>query len=264
MKTKTKTIIALSSIFLIVIATSLTIILIGAKNGGFNYIRLEYNPSVEFVTDTFGKVLSYRPLNENARLATIDVEIKGVKIDKAIDNVLEESLKLGFFDLESEDNVMKITTVSGLTQAIDVHVYRAVNQFLLENEILSVIIENANDMEKIKEAKELKTTVHELALIDSISKTTNIEKSSISQKMPDELIDIVMEIDQNYINDNPITDEERTDKKNRIENFEEEYNNHISKISKESKREYKEKQVELNREKQTEYELNFSSVYSGW
>lgn len=261
MKSKIYTIVSLGVIGVVVIATSLLIILNGAKNGGFNYVRLEYNPSIEFVTDTKDNIVSYKPLNDSARLVIAGLDLDNKDISEAIDEIMNESLKMGQFKLGVDDyNVIKLTSVSGLTQALDVHVYKAVNKFLKENQVQAIIVENADDMEKIGEAKELKTTVHELALIDSITSVNNVSKESISSKMPDELIDIVMYMDDEYIKNNPISDDELREKEEIKSNFSVEYESHMNSISKDTLRAYMEKRNELSKSKQRELELKFSSA----
>lgn len=263
MKTKIYTIVAIGVVVLTTIITCLVIIFIGAKNGGFNYVKLEYNPQIEFVTDKKFKVVSFRPLNDSARLAVAGLQIEGKNIDDVINNVLTESLKLGQFELDiNKHNVLKITTVSGLTQALDVHVYKTVNNFIVKNQVPTVIIENANDMEKIKEAKKLNTSVHELALIDSIVQTNNINKNSISNKMPDELIDIVMSINKHYVKTHPTTKDELKLKNEKINNFKETLNLHKLKITKKTTRSFVSNQVTLHKNTQTKYELNYSSFHN--
>ena len=84
MKSKIRTIIVFGIIGVVVIATSLIILLNGSKNGGFNYARIDYGASIEFVTDTKNTVVSYRPLNEEGRCVLAGIKVEGEKIDKVI------------------------------------------------------------------------------------------------------------------------------------------------------------------------------------
>lgn len=257
MRSKIYTIVSLSVIGLVVLATASIIILNGAKNRGFNYVRLDYNPSIEFVTDTSDKVVAYRPLNDTAKLSIAGLDLKGEEISVAINKVMDESLKMGYFDLKKEYIPIKLTAISGLTESFDIEVYRAVNDFLVDNQIMGVIVENENDMSKLQEARKLKVTVNELALIDSISESNRVPKEMLTSKMPDELIDIVRDIDEEYMMKCQTQDNELIEKDIMKKEFEQEYTSHIESVSNKNKREYMEKRNEIIKARRRELELNF-------
>lgn len=258
MKSKIYTIVAIGIVIVTVISVCLIIILTGAKNGGFNYVKLEYGGQIEFVTDNKFKVVSYKPLDENAKLAIINTEILNNKVDNVINDVLTELLKMGKFELDiNKHNVCKIIAVSGLTQALDVHVYKAVNKFVVENQVPTVIIENANDMQMLKEAKQLKVSVNELALINSIVNSNNISKKSISNKMPADLIDIIMNIEKEYLKLNSVSKYDIELKEQMVDEYKDVLSKHKSNITKQTTRSFVTNQVELNKRLQTKYELNY-------
>ena len=73
MKAKIVSCITIGIVIAVSIATSLYIILSGMKNGGYNYVLIEFNPKVEFVTDRKDNIVGYKALNETARIALADV-----------------------------------------------------------------------------------------------------------------------------------------------------------------------------------------------
>lgn len=260
MKSKIRTIIALGIIGVVVILTTLIILLNGSKNGGFNYARIDYAASVEFVTNTKNTVVAYRPLNENARYVLADMKVEGEKIDDVISNIMEESFKMGYFDLNKTITPIYITTVGGITQAFDIKVYESINDFFVNNQIMGIIIENINNKDKYMEAKKLKVSINELMLIESIVHSTDIPKETLNKKMPDELIDIIMDIDDEYAKNNPATNDEILNKNMFIDNYKEDYINHKKGISKDNLRNYMEKRTQLKRKYQRKLELGETEI----
>lgn len=77
---------------------------------GVSYFTLDINPSVEFVLDDEGKVLSYRALNEDAKVMLFEVELKGLTVEKATDTVLDLAIELGY--LTADNKGVETTVVS--------------------------------------------------------------------------------------------------------------------------------------------------------
>lgn len=257
MKSKVYTWVAIASILLIVVIISVVIVLVGLKNGGFNYVKIEYNPSIEFVTDTKDKVVSFRPLNDEARKVIANIDMVDRDVTDVVYDIMDNSLKMGYL---KEENVIKLTSVSGLTQALDVHMYRAISGFLSKNLVYGVIVENVNDMEKIRLAKEKNVSVHELALIETIMDNSNRGFEELEKKMPDELIDIIMNDSLSYMREYPTTKEEVEEQIKIIEDNKDIYEKHMDSITKEGKREYMENQVKLSRQMTDKYEVQYSKM----
>lgn len=264
MKSKLASIISIASVIMVAVVVSLIIIFTGIKNGGYNYVKLQSGFEIEFITNSKDKVISFKPLNEKARLIIANENFDGISVEEAINNVLIESLKMGYLATNDDDfNVIKLTVVSGLTQAVDVNVYRTVNNFLVNNEVLALIIENQNDMEYVKEAKQLGIGTNKLALINSvIDSSTKLTKEQLKNKMEDELIDIIKTLQENYMQTNPITEEEIQQKEDLIEQNQDNYNLHISNINNKEKGAFVLKLQELQSTEQRKYELNFSKHYN--
>lgn len=259
MKAKIVSCIAIGIVILVCIITSIYIILSGMKNGGYNYVMLEFNPDIEFVTDKKDKVVGYKALNEEARNVVANDVWKGEYIQDVVTKFLETSLKMGYLKTDEEEyNVIKSTVVPGLTNALDVHVYKAINKFLVDNEIMAVVVENTNDKEKYKEAKELAIGVHKLQLINSVIKSNpSLTKEQLTKKSERELIDIIMELSDKYNSNNPTNQNEIETKQLLIEQNKENYEDHVTSQTS-IKRDFVKKLKELNMKEQTKYELNCS------
>lgn len=264
MKSKLASIISIASVIMVAVVVSLIIIFTGIKNGGYNYVKLQSGFEIEFITNSKDKVISFKPLNEKARLIIANENFDGISVEEAINNVLIESLKMGYLATHDDGfNVIKLTVVSGLTQAVDVNVYRTVNNFLVNNEVLALIIENQNDMEYVKEAKKLGIGTNKLALINSvIESSTKLTKEQLKNKTEDELIDIIKTLQENYMQTDPITEEEIQQKEDLIEQNQDNYNLHISNINNKEKGAFVLKLQELQSAEQRKYELDFSKHYN--
>ena len=75
--------------------------------------------------------------------------------------------------------------------------------------------------------------------------------------MPDELIDIVMEIDDFYMENNPILDSEYVEKRDKINEYAETYKSHMVGVSHSTAKIYSEKRFELKRQYQRKLELGY-------
>lgn len=260
MKAKVASGITIASVILVAVVVSLIIVFSGMKNGGYNYVKLELNPQIEFVTDTKDKVISYNAQNEEARILTSNLNLIGLDIEQAVNTVLQESLKVGYLTTESNKyNVIKLTVVPGLTQALEVHTYRAINKFLVKNEVMALIVENQNDMEYIKEAIKLNISANKLALINSIVNSSNgLTKEQLKNKMEDELIDIIKEMQSYNLKYNKPTELEINKKEELLLNNKSNYEEHIASINKKEAGKFVKELQDLSKTEQKKYELNYS------
>lgn len=71
---------------------------------------IDVNPSIEIILDDDDKVISVALLNEEAETAMPDVDLIGLPIDEAMDIVNEALIDTGFIDVDSDENIITITT----------------------------------------------------------------------------------------------------------------------------------------------------------
>jgi hypothetical protein len=72
------------------------------------YLTLDINPSIEIIVNENGKVLHVNPLNEDAELLLLDLNLRGLDIEDVIDIIIEEAIKLGFIDINREENIILV------------------------------------------------------------------------------------------------------------------------------------------------------------
>lgn len=256
MKTKIVSIITVSSVILIAMLVSLITILVGTKNVSSSFVKLELNSKIEFVCDIHKNVVSFCALNDEAKIVSSNLNFNGEHIEDAINLFLTESAKLGFVSLDKDNfNIAKLTVVSGLTQSLDVSVYKSVNKWLAENEVLGVIIENQNDMEMLKEAKKLNISSNKLALINSVTNLNpTLNKEYLKSVCEKDLIDIISDMHKNVKTENSFVEQ----KLEMLKHIEQTFLNHRAQINKKEQGKFVQKLRDLNIKEQSKIELNYS------
>lgn len=67
-----------------------------------SYVILDINPSVELIVSPKDKVIHANPLNEDAEILLVDLELVGMNLDEAIDLIIETAIELGFISTDEE------------------------------------------------------------------------------------------------------------------------------------------------------------------
>ena len=150
---KKLTIISLIFVIVVVASAVAVIIFTGITAREYNYVQLEINPRVEFLCDKNFKIVSVKPLNEDAKIVLSDLEYVGMDIDMACVDFVDQCAQTGFIDVNGSDNALNITVIDGITQALDVHVTKEIFSYLKRNEILCAVVENYEDRQISEEKK---------------------------------------------------------------------------------------------------------------
>lgn len=259
---KKKEIFIIAAVILCFIVVAIVVATTGASNGGNNYVRLEINPKMEFIV-TKGKVVSYRAVNKEAKELLSQEEILGLSMEEATEKFLELSAQAGYLDVDGENNAIKMTVISGLTQEDDVKVFRAAQKFLSKHEILGVIVQNDSDMEVFKAAKKDKVSPDKYALIKSAQELYPDKKDDELKKLScKKLIELIKE-GQNA-DSKEYTEEDLINKTKLIDFNRVKYEKHEEGITKESGREFGKKLKKFQEENLTAYEVEFSKKYDEW
>ena len=251
----------------IIASAGVIIALKGVKSSDTHYVQLEVNPRIEILTNKKNIVTSVLPLNQEAYELLIEENLVGLSIEEATANFLTLCAKCGYLDVNSEDNAVRTTIVSGLTQALEVKVYSTINNFFLKNEIMGVIVENDSDLAQIKEAKELGiSSANKLAII-----------KSMIEKYPDKSIEELKKIDesklikeiedyheQNGYSPNNYTNEQIANKSKLIDFNRKNYTDHLNAITENSLEEFSQEYEEFRRQTLKKYEVGFSEKYNNW
>lgn len=98
-------------------------------NAEESYVTIDINPSVELIVNARERVVYVNALNEDAEVLLADLDVIGMRVDDAIDLIIETAIALGYIDPESTDTVVQVSSTSdtALGEKIRERVKAAVN-----------------------------------------------------------------------------------------------------------------------------------------
>lgn len=261
---KKSTIISLIFIIAIVICASLFIIFSGITAKDYNYVLLEVNPKVEFICDKNYKVVSYKPLNEDGEIVLSNLNYKGLDIEVASTDFLNECARTGYINVDGNDNAINITVIDGITQALDVHVTQSIYDYLRQKEILCAVVENYEDRNMFDKKKENNLCcANKYKLITTLIErdtTNNIDQLKKLSEV--ELIDIVT--NEHTTSPYNSTDDKIKLKEKLLELNKEKYEKHINSINNNSQKEFSEIFDDYQKTSAKKYMQDYTKEYNNW
>lgn len=261
---KKATIFSLIFVGVVLISAVALIIFMGITAREYNYVQLEINPRVEFIVDKKFKVVSYAPLNADGKVILSGENFKGMNIDTACKKYLDICARTGYLDVDGVDNALNLTVIDGLTQALDVHVAEAINDYLTKSEIFCAVIENNEDRSVFDNKKEENLCCsNKYKLISTIlEKDPTQDKESLKKLSEIELIDLVT--NTHSTGAFTISEDLKSMKEELLEINKEKYNSHMLKITDSSKQEFSQLFDKFQKTSAEKYRLNFSKEYGKW
>jgi len=67
-----------------------------------SYVTLDINPSVELIVSPKDKVIFANPLNEDAEILLVELDLIGINLDDAIDLIIQTSIELGYISVDED------------------------------------------------------------------------------------------------------------------------------------------------------------------
>jgi len=261
---KKGTIISLIFVAIIAICAVCYIIFTGITAREYNYVQLEVNPRVEFICDNKFKVVSYRALNDDAKVILSNTQYKGTDIEDATVDFIDTCAKAGYIDVNGSNNAVNITVIDGITQALDVHIVKNINNYLTENEILCAVVENYEDRKIFDQKNENNVCCsNKYKLITTLIEYNNSFTVEELNKLSEvELIDMVTNIHSTEDFSSTKDDKELKDKL--INANMEKYNKHKKSITNESQKEFNILFDKFSKEASEKYKTNYNKEYINW
>lgn len=261
---KKGTIVSLIFVGIVLLSAVGFIIFSGITANEYNYVQLEINPRVEFLCDKNFKVVSVRPINEDAEIILTGVEYKGMDISDASVDFIDTCARAGYIDVDGNDNAVNITIIDGITQALDVHVTQKINNYFRDTEILCAVVENYEDRNMFDKKKEnnvccpnkfkLMETMHEILPEKSLEDLAKLNEV--------ELIDMLNDIHSEYTFE-PTHD--MIELKTKLIDFNrEKYNSHKEKITDESLSKFSTTYEKFQKNEGKKFAENFEKSYRDW
>ena len=261
---KRATIFSLIFVSIVVLSAVALIIFLGITARDYNYVQLEINPRVEFIVDKKYKVVSYAPLNDDGKVILSNENFKGMDIDSACKKYLDICARTGYLDTNGIDNALNLTVIDGLTQALDVHIVEAINDYLKETEIMFAIIETSEDRATFDSKKENNICCsNKYKLISTIIEMDPSQNIDTLKKLSEiELIDIVA--NRHNTMHFEISEELANKKQDLLENNENRYVSHLLKSTNESKKEFSSLYDRFQKTTAERYKQDFVYEHSKW
>ena len=89
-----------------------------------SFVSLDVNPSIELTLDENDKVISARGTNEDGQVLLVDVNLKGLTVEKAVEKITDLAVEFGYLD---EENKVVGTSVSAKDEAAIQELLQKVN-----------------------------------------------------------------------------------------------------------------------------------------
>lgn len=122
-----------------------------------SYVTLDINPSVELIVSPRDKVIYANPLNEDAEILLVDLDLIGMDLEDAIDLIIETSIELGYIsadeDTETYVSVSAINADAELQERIKNKVKEHVNNAFQNKGLIGRAQDKGYQPEFIEEAE---------------------------------------------------------------------------------------------------------------
>ena len=261
---KKRTILALVFVGVVIACAVALIIFTGITAREYNYVMIEINPRVEFLCDSSYKVVSFKALNEDARIVLSDIDYTGIDIATASTDFIDQCARCGYIDVDGENNAVNVTIIDGLTQALDVHVVEHIYTYLQKKEILCAVCENYEDRDMFDEKNENKVSdINKYKLIKRICEMhPDINKTKLAKLSEIELIDMISNIHYTFpdTHDNAMMEI----KKNMIDDNASKYENHMEKITDKTQQKFSSIFDKYQKTIGERYRQDFEKEYDNW
>jgi|LGVE01.1.fsa_nt_gb hypothetical protein len=131
-------------LIIVLLISGLTFGSCSVEGDAVTYIYLSLNPSVEFIVDTGGKVVSFNAVNDEGAVLFSDTSLEGVKIETAIEQIVKLAGKCGYLNVEDTDNVVYLTVVNEDAEkmnSIYIRIKARVENFFKSNGIYALMVQ---------------------------------------------------------------------------------------------------------------------------
>jgi phage host-nuclease inhibitor protein Gam len=122
-----------------------------------SYVTLDINPSVELIVSPRDKVIYANPLNEDAEVLLVDLDLVGMDLEDAIDLIIETSIELGYIaadeDTETYVSVSAINADAQIQERIQNRVKEHVNNAFQNKGLMGKAQDKGYQPEFIEEAE---------------------------------------------------------------------------------------------------------------
>jgi len=161
-----------------------------------SYVTLDINPSVELIVSPRDKVIYANPLNEDAEILLVDLDLIGMDLEDAIDLIIETSIELGYIsadeDTETYVSVSAINADAQVQERVQNKVKEHVNNAFQNKGLMGKAQDKGYQPEFIEEAESYGVTPGFLFLAkEAVELSDGLLLEDALLMTRDELIEIV-------------------------------------------------------------------------
>jgi len=136
------------------------------------YVTIDINPSIELVVSPREKVIYANPLNADGELLLANLDLIGLNLDDAVDLIIAESISLGFIDVDSDETIVSVSSISDnseLGETIRDRVKEHINESFMKRAMMGRAQDKGFTPEFVAEAQGYGVTPAFLALAKSVT-----------------------------------------------------------------------------------------------
>lgn len=260
---KLKEIVYIVLAILALVVLSLVLGLNGTKNVDYRYVMLEVNPKVEFLTDKNDMVVSVYAINNEAKELLAGENFVGEKVCDAATKFVDLCVKANYIDVDRDDNAIRLNTVSGLMHGLDINVFKNLTKYIKGNQIKCVIVENQNDLNRFKQAKEVGVGAKKYSLIKAVTRfEPNLSVKQAKELSEKDLMDRIYMAHKNL--KQTFTQEDFANKTKLIDFNRSKINNHNSNMTDNTISKFKDDYKEYEISMQKKFEKDFDGQSAKW
>jgi hypothetical protein len=134
-----------------------------------SFVSISINPDVELAVNDNGIVKEVIPINEDADVITSNLDLVGMNIEDASDEIIDAAIETGYIDEFSDENTVVVTTTNEdeeLRSDLEDKVTTSVNKRLAEKNIYGIVITNGLNAELKAEAEQYDISNGKMLLVN--------------------------------------------------------------------------------------------------
>jgi len=182
----------------------------------YSYINIDINPSVMLTANRFDRVIDVRSLNQDGDIIISDKKLKNMKVDEAVDCIIEGAFKTGYLQGEAENAVLLTVSgkesnkVKGIKETIGV----SVQEELVEKDIEAEVAVLGIDLEEYRQSEELGVSPGKLNLVEKLVEANkDIDAEEMLKASVKDIMEAVKEIRKNIETGKIINADKQKEKK---------------------------------------------------
>jgi hypothetical protein len=137
-----------------------------------SFVTISINPEIELGLDEQDKVVEVLPINADADVLTSDLNLVGLTIEEASEEIIDSAMETGYLDEYSDENTIVVTTISDNEEkrkALEEKVITKMNNHFETRKIYPILVAKGLDDDLKAEADSYDISYGKMLLVDYAS-----------------------------------------------------------------------------------------------